>query len=68
MNPKSRQSEKSVSTKGIVEAVTVSLFDFPMGLSYESSGVRYDQLDAFKRACQRAARTTAGLLADHGYS
>lgn len=39
-----------------------------MGLSYESSGVRYDQLDAFKRACQRAARTTAGLLADHGYS
>jgi phosphoribosylformylglycinamidine cyclo-ligase len=39
-----------------------------MGLSYESSGVRYDQLDAFKRACQRAARTTAGLLEDHGYS
>lgn len=39
-----------------------------MSLSYESSGVRYDQLDAFKRACQRAARTTAGVLADHGYS
>lgn len=39
-----------------------------MGLSYESAGVRYDQLDAFKRACQRAARTTAGLLTDHGYS
>jgi len=39
-----------------------------MGLSYESSGVRYDQLDAFKRACQRAARNTAGLLTDHGYS
>src|ERR1035437_808580 len=39
-----------------------------MSLSYESSGVRYDQLDAFKRACQRAARTTAGLLSDHGYS
>lgn len=39
-----------------------------MSLSYESSGVRYDQLDAFKRACQRAARTTAGLLADHGYA
>ena len=38
-----------------------------MSLSYESSGVRYDQLDAFKRACQRAARTTSGLLADHGY-
>jgi len=39
-----------------------------MSLSYESSGVRYDQLDAFKRACQQAARTTAPLLADHGYS
>ena len=39
-----------------------------MSLSYESSGVRYDQLDAFKRACQRAARPTASLLADHGYS
>lgn len=38
-----------------------------MSLSYESSGVRYDQLDAFKRACQRAARTTAPLLAAHGY-
>ncbi len=39
-----------------------------MSLSYESSGVRYDQLDAFKRACQKAAKTTAPLLADHGYS
>ncbi|HYD84570.1 MAG TPA: phosphoribosylformylglycinamidine cyclo-ligase, partial [Opitutus sp.] len=39
-----------------------------MSLSYESSGVRYDQLDAFKRACQKAARTTAGVLEDHGYS
>ena len=39
-----------------------------MALSYESSGVRYDQLDAFKRACQQAARTTAGLLRAHGYS
>jgi len=38
-----------------------------MALSYESSGVRYDELDAFKRACQRAAGTTAGLLANHGY-
>ena len=38
-----------------------------MSLSYESSGVRYDQLDAFKRACQRAARTTAELLTLHGY-
>src|SRR3954465_589284 len=39
-----------------------------MSLSYESSGVRYDQLDAFKRACQQAARTTAGALKDHGYA
>lgn len=39
-----------------------------MALSYESSGVRYDQLDAFKRACQRAARTTADALAAHGYA
>ena len=38
-----------------------------MSLSYEDSGVRYDQLDAFKRACQRAAGTTAGALATHGY-
>ncbi|WP_404420664.1 AIR synthase-related protein [Nibricoccus sp. IMCC34717] len=38
-----------------------------MSLSYESSGVNYDQLDAFKRACQKAARTTAPLLAQHGY-
>lgn len=39
-----------------------------MSLSYESSGVRYDQLDAFKRACQVAARTTSPLLAGHGYA
>lgn len=39
-----------------------------MSLSYESSGVRYDQLDAFKRACQKAARTTSGALKDHGYA
>jgi phosphoribosylformylglycinamidine cyclo-ligase len=39
-----------------------------MSLSYESSGVRYDQLDAFKRACQQAARATADELAVHGYA
>ena len=39
-----------------------------MALSYESSGVNYDQLDAFKRACQSAAKTTSGLLKDHGYA
>ena len=38
-----------------------------MSLSYESSGVRYAPLDAFKRACQRAALTTTDLLAAHGY-
>jgi phosphoribosylformylglycinamidine cyclo-ligase len=37
-------------------------------LSYEQSGVRYDALDAFKRACQREAATTAGALASHGFS
>lgn len=39
-----------------------------MALSYESSGVSYDLLDGFKRACQRAAQGTSGLLAGHGYS
>ncbi|HEY1110415.1 MAG TPA: AIR synthase-related protein [Opitutaceae bacterium] len=39
-----------------------------MSLSYEKSGVRYDQLDAFKRACQKAARETASALRDHGYA
>src|SRR5271169_4492230 len=37
-----------------------------MSLSYESAGVRYGPLDAFKRACQKSARTTADLLAAHG--
>jgi phosphoribosylformylglycinamidine cyclo-ligase len=38
------------------------------GLSYENSGVNYDRLDAFKRACQRAAAPTAAVLAGHGLS
>jgi phosphoribosylformylglycinamidine cyclo-ligase len=38
------------------------------GLSYEQSGVNYDRLDAFKRACQRAAGPTAAQLAAHGLS
>src|SRR5215218_9933691 len=38
----------------------------PSGLSYASSGVDYDQLDAFKRACQRAAGATTPALAAHG--
>jgi phosphoribosylformylglycinamidine cyclo-ligase len=36
------------------------------GLSYEQSGVDYDRLDAFKRACQKAAATTVGALHGHG--
>src|SRR2546421_2879261 len=35
------------------------------GLSYENAGVNYDVLDAFKRACQKAAQTTTGALQQH---
>jgi len=38
-----------------------------MALTYEAAGVNYDRLDAFKRACQKAARTTIGGLETHGY-
>ncbi|HEY1765623.1 MAG TPA: AIR synthase-related protein [Opitutaceae bacterium] len=38
-----------------------------MSFSYESSGVRYGPLDAFKRACQKAAATTQDLLGAHGF-
>lgn len=38
------------------------------GLSYEQSGVNYDALDAFKRACQKAAAETTEALAAHGLS
>lgn len=38
------------------------------GLSYQQSGVDYEPLDAFKRACQRAAATTTGSLAQHQLS
>jgi phosphoribosylformylglycinamidine cyclo-ligase len=38
-----------------------------MALSYESSGVKYGPLDAFKRACQKAALSTTDLLAAHGF-
>ena len=37
-------------------------------LSYEQSGVNYDALDAFKRACQAAAATTTPALVAHGLS
>lgn len=36
------------------------------GLTYEQTGVNYDTLDAFKRACQKAAATTTSALAKHG--
>lgn len=39
-----------------------------VSLSYEQSGVNYDSLDAFKRACQREAVTTIDALARHGLS
>jgi len=35
-------------------------------LRYDQTGVDYDTLDAFKRACQKAAMTTTGALARHG--
>ncbi len=38
------------------------------GMNYEQSGVNYDRLDAFKRACQQAAATTTGALVSHGMS
>jgi phosphoribosylformylglycinamidine cyclo-ligase len=38
------------------------------GISYEKSGVDYDRLDAFKRACQKAAATTTSMLRGHGLS
>jgi phosphoribosylformylglycinamidine cyclo-ligase len=37
-----------------------------MPLDYAQSGVKYDALDAFKRACQREAATTVAALAPHG--
>src|SRR3954469_19279389 len=37
-------------------------------LSYQQSGVNYEPLDAFKRACQRAAAATTPALALHGFS
>src|SRR5437868_4654072 len=39
-----------------------------MSLSYDQTGVNYDTLDAFKRACQKAAATTTPALALHGLS
>jgi len=35
-------------------------------MNYQQTGVNYDQLDAFKRACQQAAASTLGALAKHG--
>ncbi|MCX7886617.1 MAG: AIR synthase-related protein [Verrucomicrobiae bacterium] len=37
-------------------------------LDYKAAGVNYDVLDAFKRACQRAAANTAANLLRHGTS
>ena len=38
------------------------------GLTYTASGVDYDQLDGFKRACQQAATATRAALSSHGMS
>jgi phosphoribosylformylglycinamidine cyclo-ligase len=55
--------------KSIVERSPSLLYNVGMsGLSYESSGVNYDQLDAFKRACQKAAAGTVAALPLHGLS
>jgi phosphoribosylformylglycinamidine cyclo-ligase len=35
-------------------------------LTYAGAGVDYEALDAFKRACQEAARSTVDVLARHG--
>lgn len=37
-------------------------------MTYENTGVDYGSLDAFKRACQQLAATTAGALKQHGLS
>lgn len=37
-----------------------------MSLTYDSAGVNYDALDAFKRACQRAAEGTVSAMSVHG--
>jgi phosphoribosylformylglycinamidine cyclo-ligase len=37
-----------------------------MSLTYEASGVDYDALDGFRRACQRAAASTVDALAARG--
>jgi phosphoribosylformylglycinamidine cyclo-ligase len=37
-------------------------------MSYQSAGVDYEPLDAFKRLCQSAAATTVGALKAHGLS
>src|SRR3954462_4496542 len=39
-----------------------------MSLSYEQSGVNYDTLDAFKRACQKPPAAPPPALALHGFS
>jgi phosphoribosylformylglycinamidine cyclo-ligase len=66
---------RSVS-RGQDARVTVTRFDAPAphpynhqkmaSMNYESAGVKYDTLDAFKRACQREAASTVDQLARHG--
>ncbi len=53
-------------TDGDIRHLAIGNRHLPMSLSYEAAGVNYASLDAFKRACQEAARTTADGLAAHG--
>lgn len=43
----------------------ICFYNSVMSLSYEQAGVKYDTLDAFKRACQKEAGTTRAALAQH---
>src|SRR5215216_2050369 len=55
--------------RGLLPSVPARTRRVPMAsesMSYEQSGVRYDMLDAFKRACQREAATTVSMLQRHG--
>jgi phosphoribosylformylglycinamidine cyclo-ligase len=63
-----RMSGSNCTSTDVFDRFAIMFYNWlTMGsLSYEQSGVRYDALDAFKRACQREAASTAALLAQHG--
>lgn len=49
-------------------STTTHVASTPSSLRYQDSGVQYDLLDAFKRACQQAAAQTTSELHQHGLS